>query len=169
MTQWLLLHSKAFKEEFLWREITARQIECLLPRLHVKPVNPRSRKIVPYFPGYLFVHIEPDSPEVHTLRWLPGSTGWVTFGDEIATVSDAIINGIRRHVDELNAESAKGAERFSKGEHLEITGGPFSGYEAIFDTSLSGKDRARVLIQLVRSQQLPAVISARLLKSKKQH
>ena len=167
MTQWLLLHSKAFKEEFLWREIIARQIDCYLPRLHVTPVNPRSRKIVPYFPGYLFVYLEPDHQAVNSLRWLPGATGWVHFGEQIATVPDAIINGIRRQVDALNADHAMGAERFTKGEPLEIVGGPFEGFEAIFDTRLSGRDRVRVLIQLVHAQQLPAVISARLLKSTK--
>jgi transcriptional antiterminator RfaH len=167
MTQWLLLHSKAFKEEFLWREITARQIDCYLPRLHVTPVNPRSRNIVPYFPGYLFVHLEPDHQEVNSLRWLPGATGWVHFGEQIATVPDAIINGIRRQVDALNADHAMGAERFTKGAQLEIVGGPFEGFEAIFDTRLSGRDRVRVLIQLVHAQQLPAVISTRLLKSTK--
>jgi transcriptional antiterminator RfaH len=170
MTQWLLLHSKAFKEEFLWREINARQIECYLPRLHVTPVNPRSRKIVPYFPGYLFVQLEPDHQAVNSLRWLPGATGWVHFGEQIASVPEAIVSGIRRHVDALNAEQARGAERFTRGERLEILGGPFEGFEAIFDTRLSGRDRVRVLIQLVHAQQLPAVISARLLKStKKQH
>ncbi len=167
MTQWLLLHSKAFKEEFLWREITARQVECYFPRLHVIPVNPRSRKIVPYFPGYLFVKLEPASPEVNALRWLPGATGWVHFGDQVATVPDTVINGIRRHVDELNAEQARGADRFAKGQRLEILGGPFAGYEAIFDTRLSGRDRVRILIKLVHAQQLPAVISARLLKTTK--
>lgn len=168
MTDWLLLHSKAFKEEFLWREITARQVECYLPRLHVIPVNPRSRKIVPYFPGYLFVKLEPASPEINALRWLPGATGWVHFGEQLATIPEALINGLRRHLEEVNAQNTRGAERFTHGERVEVLEGPFKGYEGVFDTRLSGKDRVKILIQLVHDQQLPAVIPARLLKSKKQ-
>lgn len=168
MTQWLLLHAKAFKEEFLWREIIARQINCYFPRLNVKPVNPRSRKVKPYFPGYLFVKLEPDSQEVQALRWLPGSLGWVTFGDEIASVPENILNGIRQHVEAHNSKSSDGLNNFTKGESIEITGGIFTGYEAVFDSQLSGKERARVLLQLVHSQQMPAIIPSHLLRKKKQ-
>jgi len=167
MTQWLLLHAKTFKEEFLWREIVARQIECFFPRLLVKPVNPRSKKIKPYFPGYLFVQIEPDSPDVQALRWLPGSLGWVTFGDEIASVPENIIGGIRHHVEVINSKFSDKGLHFMKGESVEIVGGVFSGFEAVFDSQLSGRERARVLLQLVHSQQLPAVIPEHLLRSKK--
>ncbi|MCJ7695634.1 MAG: hypothetical protein MUO40_09420 [Anaerolineaceae bacterium] len=168
MTQWLLLHAKTFKEEFLWREIVARQIECYFPRLIVKPVNPRSRKIKPYFPGYLFVQMEPDGQDVQTLRWLPGSLGWVTFGDDIASVPENIISGIRRHVETLNSKISDKGSHFIKGESLEIVGGVFNGYEAVFDSQLSGKERARVLLQLVHSQQMPAIIPSHLLRSKNQ-
>lgn len=168
MTQWLLLHAKTFKEEFLWRELVARQITCYFPRLIVKPVNPRSRKVKPYYPGYLFVQIEPDSQEVQALRWLPGSLGWVTFGDDIASVPESIIGGIQRHVEALNLKNSDNGGQFIKGESLEIVGGVFNGYEAVFDSQLSGKERARVLLQLVHSQQMPAVIPSHLLRSKKQ-
>lgn len=169
MTHWLLLHTKPFKESSLHRELNARQVNSFFPQLKVKPVNPRARKRVPYFPGYLFIQIDKDNPELNALRWLPGVQGWVQFGDEIATVSEEIIQGIQRHVDRLNAETSQGAERFQHGEPLQIIGGPFEGYSAIFDSALSGPDRVRVLIQLVHDKQLPVIVPGQLLQSKKKH
>ena len=55
---WYALRSKPNKEEALWRELTARSYEVFYPQLHVQPVNPRSRKVLPYFPGYLFINID---------------------------------------------------------------------------------------------------------------
>ena len=169
MTQWLLLHTKPFKENSLDREIHARQISSYFPQLKVKPVNPRSRKFVPLFPGYVFVQLNQDSGEVNAIRWLPGTHGWVQFGDEIATVSDEIVHGIQRYVEKMNQETAPGTERFSPGEPLEIIGGPFEGYSAIFDSTISGGERARVLIQLVYDKQMPAIVPEQMLKSKKIH
>src|SRR5207253_8987659 len=39
-----------------------------------------------------------------------------------------------------------------KGDTVKITGGPFAGYEAIFDLRLKGADRVRVLLELLRRQ-----------------
>lgn len=167
MKNWILLHTKPNKEDFLWGEIYARGIECFLPRIRVRIVNPRARKIRPYFPGYLFVNIEPDSVNYEELRWIPGSTGWVRFGAEPATVPESVINGIRHHVEELNANGGEAAiKRMIHGEPVEIAEGPFVGYEAIFDTHLSGIERVRVLLQLVNSQNVSLEIPAGMLRRK---
>ena len=57
-THWYALRSKPCKEDILWRQVGLRGFECFYPRLRVKPVNPRSRKIRPYFPGYMFVRAD---------------------------------------------------------------------------------------------------------------
>ena len=54
---WYALRSKQRKEEAAWKQALAQGFEAFYPRLRVVPVNPRSRRLVPYFPGYLFVHI----------------------------------------------------------------------------------------------------------------
>ena len=169
MTQWLLLHTKPFKENSLNREISVRQIRSYFPQLKVKPVNPRSRKLVPLFPGYLFVQLDQNSSELNAIRWLPGTHGWVQFGDEVATLSDEVVQGIQRYVEKLNQDTVLGVEGFTPGEPLEIIGGPFEGYSAIFDSTISGGERARVLIQLVYDKQMPAIVPGHLLKSKKKH
>lgn len=168
MKEWLLLHSKPHKEDFLWSELLARQIDGYYPTVQVKPVNPRSRKWQPYFPGYLFVNVELESDQYKELPWLPGTNGWVHFGEEPATVPEPIINGIKRHVDELNARGGLGvSDKIGRGELVEIVDGPFAHYEAIFDTSISGSERVRVLLMLVKSQQMAVEMPSSMLRRKK--
>jgi len=48
-----------------------------------------------------------------------------------------------------------------------IHGGPFDGYQAIFDTKLEGSERVRLLIELLRGQQMRVQVPARMVKPKK--
>lgn len=167
MKNWILLHAKPHKEDFLWGEICAWGIECFYPRIRVRTINPRARKIRPYFPGYLFLNLDTDSSKIAELRWLPGTAGLVHFGEEPASVPESVINGIRRHVDELNACGGESElKRLKTGETVEILEGPFAGYEALFDTHVSGSMRVRVLLKLVRSQQIPLEMPSGLLRRK---
>jgi transcriptional antiterminator RfaH len=134
----------------------------------VKTINPRARKIRPYFPGYLFVNIESGSAVTAELHWLPGVAGWVRFGDEPAVVPESVVNGIRRHVDELNANEGETLlKRINHGEEVEILEGPFARYKAMFDAHISGNERVRVLLKMVNSKQVPVEMPARLLRIKK--
>ena len=56
--QWYALRSKTRKEDIVWKQVNSRGIEVFFPRIRVHPVNPRSRKIKPYFPGYMFVRLD---------------------------------------------------------------------------------------------------------------
>ena len=40
------------------------------------------------------------------------------------------------------------------GDRVRVTGGPFEGYEGVFDARLSGADRVRVLLELIGEFQL---------------
>jgi transcription antitermination factor NusG len=153
MKEWLLIYSKPNKTDLLSSEIIARGKECYYPVIRVKPVNPRSRKRRPYFPGYLFVKADPSSKEVAELRWLPGSNGCVEFDRTPAIVPDHVIKDIRQKVDALNASFEETPFGIKKGEAVEIIQGPLTGYSAIFDQRLSGIDRVRVLIIMLQAQQ----------------
>ena len=169
MKNWILLQTKLRKEDFLCNQIRARGIECFYPKIKVIPINPRARKIRPFFPGYLFVKIDPESASAAELRWLPGASGWVRFGAAPASVPDNIIEGIRRHVEAINnGEGASAVKRITPGQEVEIVEGPFEGYEAVFNGYLSGSARVRVLLKLLKSQQMPVEMPARLLRIKKQ-
>lgn len=151
----------------MWSEIVARNIEGFYPKIRTQTVVPCTRKIKPYFPGYLFVNINPEIGEAE-LRWLQGSTGLVKFGGEVAIVPDAIVFAIRKHVDEINAIGGEPDKGLNRGDPVEIISGPFAGYEAVFDTRISGNDRVCVLLKMVKSRMLPVQMAAGFLKKKNQ-
>ncbi len=111
---------------------------------------------MPYFPGYVFVHVDLDNCQLSTLQWLPGAIGIVSMDREPAYVPDNLLVAIRRRVDQISR--AGGDPWFASvkpGDSMAIQSGPFAGYEAIFDARLPGSDRVRVLLSLLRGRQIP--------------
>jgi transcriptional antiterminator RfaH len=154
------MRSKPNKESFLWEQLCLQKIECFYPRLRVQPVNPRSRKIRAYFPGYLFVHVDLERTNLSALQWMPGAVGLVSFGGLPASVPESLVNAIRRRVEQVNAAGGEVLHGLKKGQTVAIQAGPFEGYKAIFDTRLSGNERVRVLLDLLDRGQVPVELPA---------
>ena len=166
-TQWYVMRSKPRKEEALWRQVKSKGIEVYFPRLRVNPVNPRSRKLVPYFPGYIFIQVDLEEVGMSTLQWMPYSIGLVSFGGEPAAVQEHLIYEIRKRVDKIAAAGGELFDGLKPGEVIRINEGPFKGYEAIFDTRLPGTERVRVLLELLDNQrQVPLELDAGQIKRK---
>ena len=165
---WYVLHTKPLKEEFLRDQLSIRRIEAYCPRIRVHAVNPRARKVKPYFPGYLFVHVDLDQTNLSTLQWMPGASSLVSFGGEPAFVPDSLIQAIRQRVDAIDTVGGEQLNGLKQGETVVIQAGPFAGYEAIFDTSISGSERVRVLLKLLRNRQLALELPTGQIERKKQ-
>ena len=152
---WYAMRSKPNKEGFLAEQLETHNIEVYFPCLRVTPVNPRSRKLRPYFPNYLFVHVDLAAVNASDLHWMPGAAGLVSYGGEPAPVPEHLISAIKKHVDYLNASERNLTKDLKSGEVVEIQQGTFAGYKAIFDTALSGQDRVRVLLDFLQARQVP--------------
>jgi transcriptional antiterminator RfaH len=157
---WYVLHSHPNKEDLLWQQLLARGVEVFYPRIHANPVNPRSRKIKPYFPGYLFVCADLEQLGLSTLQWMPYATGLVMFGGEPSALPENIVQLIRQRVDEINTAGGEVLDALKPGDRVVIQDGPFEGYEGIFDVRLSGKDRVRVLLQMLGARKVPVEMKA---------
>jgi transcription antitermination factor NusG len=152
---WYALQSKSNKEEALYEQLRSQGFEVFYPRIRVTPVNPRARKIRPYFPGYMFVRADIVTVGLSTFQWMPFSRGMVVFDQDPAPVPDPLINAIRRKVDQVNQVGGEIFNGLDKGDEVFIHAGPFAGYEAIFDLRLPGSERVRVLIKLLSQRQVP--------------
>ncbi|MEO8354853.1 MAG: transcription termination/antitermination NusG family protein [Chloroflexota bacterium] len=152
---WYVIRSKPNKEDFLAEQLTAYGIEIFLPRIRVKTVNPRARKVRPYFPSYLFVHVDLDMVSASTLHWMPGAVNLISFDSEPASVPDLLISAIERQVGHINALQESFVKSLKPGDIVTIHDGPFAGYEAIFDGEISGRERVRVLLNFLQKRQIP--------------
>lgn len=165
---WYALRSKPRKEEVVYRQMLNQNIEVYYPRIRVHPVNPRAKKVQPYFPGYLFVHVDIDVLGLSYFQWMPHTLGLVCFGDEAAIVPDHLIAELKKRVKEITEAGGEFFDGLKSGETVYIRQGPFAGYEAIFDTLISGSERVRVLLKLLSDQrQIPMELDVALLARKK--
>ena len=165
---WYALRSKPRKEDAVWRQLLSQGFEAFYPRMRVQPVNPRSRKMRPYFPGYLFVFANLDEVGHSIFQWMPHTMGLVSFGGEAAVVPEALIHAIRKRVDQINAAGGEKFDGLQPGDTIWISDGPFRGYEAIFDARIPGSLRVRVLLELLGSQrQVPITLDARQIERRK--
>lgn len=156
---WYVIRSKAHKESYLTKELEARNVTCFFPFLKVKPVNPRSKKIRPYFPNYLFVQADLEECGRSFFEWVPYSQGLVKFGGEPAIVPEPLVLGIQKSLNEINASGGLKAKKFSAGDGVRVIDGYFSGYEGVFDAYLDGYDRVRILLDLLTGRQMPLALN----------
>lgn len=157
---WYAINSHPNKEEILWRHMLSQGYEVYYPRLRVNPVNPRSRKIRPYFPGYMFVNVDLDQAGQSAFQWMTHAKGLVSFGGDPAIVPDALIQAIRQKVETIAEAGGEMLAILKPGDVVVIDSGPFEGYEAIFDLRISGSERVRVLLKMLNKNQLPVELTA---------
>jgi transcriptional antiterminator RfaH len=164
MVNWYVMHSKPRKEALLRERLRIQRIEVYLPSIRVKPVNPRAQKEQPFFPGYLFIHVDLEKIPLSELRWIPGATGILCFGGEPAIVGDSLIRTIQGQIEDITESNNQSADRFKSGDWVVINEGPFVNYKAMFDCRLSSQDRVRVLLELLKGQKMRLELSAQQLK-----
>jgi transcriptional antiterminator RfaH len=129
-------------------------IDAFFPCIRVQPVNPRARKVKPYFPGYVFARVDLEQTSISDLQWIPGAIGIVSFGGEPAYVSENFISTLQQYLGKINSSGNELIDSFNTGDEVSIKEGPFAGYQAIFDSRLQGSDRVRILLQMMQDQQI---------------
>lgn len=154
---WYVLRTKPQKEQFVLQQLRVQAVTLYFPAVRVKPVNPRAAKIRPYFPGYLFVQADLAQAGRNAFSWLPGVVGLVQFGGEPAIVPDTLIRSLQER---LARTAQLRQDDLQPGDRVRITSGPFTGYEAIFDLRLPGKDRVQVLLAFLSQQPQPLKLPA---------
>ena len=150
--QWYALRTKPRKEDIVWQQLRSQEIEHYYPRVRVHPVNPRARKVKPYFPGYLFIRVDLEDLGISAFKWMPHSLGLVSFGGEPAHIPDNVLFEMRRRVQEIADAGGEIFDGLKPGDVVRVQGGPFAGYEAIFNSRLDGQERVRVLLQFINNQ-----------------
>jgi transcriptional antiterminator RfaH len=150
--RWYALRTKPRKEDTVWQQLRSQDIEHYYPRIRVHPVNPRARKVKPYFPGYLFIRTDLDEKGISAFQWMPHSLGLVSFGGEPAPIPDNALYEMKQRVQEIADAGGEIFDGLQPGDSVRIHDGPFEGYQAIFDARLDGHERVRVLLQFINNQ-----------------
>jgi len=157
---WYALRCKSNMEFVVNDQLKAKRIPNYLPVYAVKPVNPRSRTLKPYFPGYLFVNAEPEKLYAEKVFLMRGVIGLVNFDGFPAPISNNLIEAVRRQTQQLNLEQKQARSGFKAGEAVLVEDEVIGQLEGIFEKCVNGKERVSVLLRMMQGgmmrMELPA-------------
>ncbi len=160
MVKWYVMQSKPNREFFLLSQLALNHVKAYLPLVNKIYSDGRIRK-KPFFPGYLFVHVDLSEHGTSRLNWIPGSKGMVVFAEEPPFVPDKFIQHLKHKLSVTNLREQSKFSNVTVGNPVSIIKGPFDGYQAIFNEYLPEKDRVRLLLKTlsntVFSIEIPAV------------
>jgi transcriptional antiterminator RfaH len=132
--------------------LSAKGVEAYCPTHTVQHPDTGSRQVKPFFSRYLFVRADLDVTGISALNWVPGAVGMVMYGDIPANVPHSFIDKLKKRLSELDEAVESVCHQIECGDPVRITSGPLAGYEAIFDSRLSGSERVRVLLSFLDQQ-----------------
>ena len=151
MLRWYLVRTKPNAEATALRNLVRQGYEVYFPRLSQSlPHRGRWRdRIVPLFPGYLFLGLDEGRQPLAPVRSTTGVACTVRFGSSYALVPDEVIRNLQ-----ARAHPETGLHRLDPpalllpGSRVRILAGPFDGLEGIFQREC-GAERAVVLLSVL--------------------
>lgn len=142
ITKWYVINTKPKYENLVHKILELKSLKVFLPTIV-------GRNIQPLFPGYIFVQVDLDQPEHAVIKYTPGVKKIVSYGTRPIPVSETILEEIKARLNKSNFVQ-KNLIPFKTGDKVQFTSGPFEGFEGIFTGSVSGKQRVKILIELLK-------------------
>jgi len=97
------------------------------------------------FPGYVLVQMIMDDDSWYVVRNTPGITGFVGMGTKPTPLLPEEVDSIIR---QTGAEAPTPKIKFSEGESVKITSGPFGGFIGVVDEINLERGKIRVLVSM---------------------
>ncbi|MCF7762171.1 MAG: hypothetical protein K9N62_00705 [Verrucomicrobia bacterium] len=131
-------------------------LEVFHPRLRMERRTRRGvvRVIEPLFPCYIFVRLT-SADRLEDIRYSQGVSSLVRFGQQLATVPDAVIDELRESF-ELD-EPRYVADHLCAGAEVTLSGGPFLGSTAVVVRSMPSGQRVQILLDFLGRSTLTEV------------
>ena len=152
--EWYALRCKSNMEFIVDHQLSVRNITRYLPTYPVTPVNSRSRRTRPYFPGYLFLQGKTDDFFAQRVFLLRGVIGLVSFDGIPAPIQPGIIESVRRQTHKLDLELQLARSGFTPGDEVFVQDSALGQLEGIFEKCINGQERVSVLLKLMQGNMM---------------
>lgn len=154
--QWYAIHTYSGYEEKVAESIRQRAesldmkdkiIQVLVPKEKMIEVKNGKRKVVEkrIFQGYVLVQMKMTEDAWYIVRNTPSVTGFVGSGTEPTPVDDEEIEKIQKR---MGREEPKHKIDFKNGEVVNITDGPFKGFDGAVSEVDPVKGKLKVLVNM---------------------
>lgn len=150
LKKWLLIFCKPRQDSVAVSNLQRQGFTAYSPRIDVARPESGARAPVrsePLFPGYVFIHVDPEVQSIAPVRSTKGVLRFVRFGAEYASASPDIIDRISCNVIEHSRRMTLKIT-LQKGERIKVNGSGFSDIDAIF-CNPSGAERAVILLSVL--------------------
>src|ERR1700748_754642 len=156
--KWYILHpSPGFErkvKEALQSRVAAYHLEDRVGRIEI-PTEPttelRNGKKYTidrvFLPGYVFVEMALDNDLWHVVKNTPRVTGFLQTGDQPNALSEAEVNAMLNRAD-VTKDKPKLKLKFTKGEQVRITEGPFANFNGAVDDVNEDKQTLKVMVSI---------------------
>ncbi len=156
--KWYIIHAYSGFErkvkESLESRVRAYRLEDRVGRIEI-PTEPttelRNGKKYTidrvFLPGYVFVEMALDNDLWHVVKNTPRVTGFLQTGDQPNALSEQEVNAMLNRAD-VSKEKPKLKLKFSKGEQVRITEGPFANFNGAVDDINEDKQTLKVMVSI---------------------
>jgi len=153
-TKWYVVHTYSGYENKvkanLEKRIVHMKMEDRIFRVRVPMEEERDLKAgktvqKKIFPGYVLVEMIMTDESWYVVRNTPGVTGFVGSGPRPIPLSESELRNIMKRIDDPEPLVKI---RFSAGENVKITRGPFSGIVAVVQEVLPDKGKVKVSVSI---------------------
>lgn len=154
--KWYVLHSQTGHENRVKNNLEQRIqslgvvdkiFDIIIPTREIVVVKKgkKTNQKEKVFPGYIFVRMELDDESWLVVRTTEGVTGFIGAGTKPTPISDKEVQAIMRFVEQ---EQPKFKAKFSSGEAVKITEGPFADFLGTVESIDEDKGKIRVLVSI---------------------
>lgn len=156
---WYVCQSKPRQEAKALARLSEQGYEVYLPMLitWARKKGMWLRKEQVMFPRYCFVRCAHPGQSIAPIRSTPGVLGLVRFGNEVATLSDAMVQAIRELATRNDVQLTENISPFTVGEQVAVVDGPLKGLTGL--VSAIADERVAVLLSLL-GREKPIMIPA---------
>jgi transcriptional antiterminator RfaH len=148
-TSWFVVRTQSRAEEKAIQHLTNQGFVAYLPRYRRRVRHARRNEVVlrPLFPGYLFVHLDPDHCRWRSINGTVGVREILSNGDTPLAVPDRIIGEIKAREDESGAVKLV-APSFARGQVVRLLEGPLADVNGLFE-EMRDENRVILLVSLL--------------------
>lgn len=142
--RWFAVQTSPHAEAKANRHLANQHFTTYLPvyRRRVRHARSSEEVLRPLFPGYLFVHFDPEECRWRSINGTVGVRKILCHGEAPLSVDEKIIAEIKAREDETGAVKLN-APTFISGQAVRVTDGPLADIEGLFEDH---RDENRVIL-----------------------
>jgi transcriptional antiterminator RfaH len=145
---WFVVRTKAGDENRANTNLLHQEIETFLPLLkdHYFRGGRMIQTIKPLFPNYLFAKLDLNL-QYTKVKWTRGVSRILGNREGPVPISEIVVQTIQNRIGKDNLIELE--EEMKEGDLVQVTSGPLKDLVGVFQKRMSGKDRVKILLNLI--------------------